>query len=310
MTSLGRGVFVPVPTFFRENEDLDLEAFDKHIEYLANSGIAGIVVLGSMGEAVNLSDDERVQVIRQCSDSVQKYNRSLKIIAGTSSQSARNTITYTKQAAEAGAGFVLVLPPSFYKGSMDHDALYQFYTTVADHSPLPVVIYNYPGVCQGLDLSIPLLVELSKHKNIIGVKGTDGNVGKMANLVNKTNSEDVTLLAGSVDFFLPELLIGAVGLIPGAGNVFPSLCVQIQVLYEDNRLQEAIALQKKLVEADDALCRWHGIPGIKSFIQKRLGYGHGVCRNPLQKASQANATAIEEAVDAAWLLEQKYRSSK
>lgn len=189
MTSLGRGVFVPVPTFFKENEDLDLEAFDKHIEYLAKSGIAGIVVLGSMGEAVNLSDDERVQVIQQCSDSVKKHNPSLKIIAGTSSQSARNTITYTKQAAEAGAGFVLVLPPSFYKGSMDHDALYQFYTTVADHSPLPVVIYNYPGVCQGLDLSIPLLVQLSKHKNIVGVKGTDGNVGKMANLVNKTDPQ-------------------------------------------------------------------------------------------------------------------------
>lgn len=189
MTSLGRGVFVPVPTFFKENEDLDLEAFDKHIEYLANSGIAGIVVLGSMGEAVNLSDSERNQVIQQCSDSVQKYNRNLKIIAGASSQSARNTITYTKQAAEAGAGFVLVLPPSFYKGSMDHDALYQFYTAVADQSPVPVVIYNYPGVCQGLDLSIPLLVELSKHKNIVGVKGTDGNVGKMANLVNKTNPQ-------------------------------------------------------------------------------------------------------------------------
>ncbi|KAL9560125.1 hypothetical protein MBANPS3_000089 [Mucor bainieri] len=309
MTSLGRGIFVPVPTFFKENEDLDLEAFDKHIEYLANSGLAGIVVLGSMGEAVNLSDEERVQVIQQCSDSVKKYNPSLKIIAGTSSQSARNTITYTKQAAEAGAGFVLVLPPSFYKGSMDHDALYQFYTTVADQSPLPVVIYNYPGVCQGIDLSIPLLVELSKHKNIVGVKGTDGNVGKMANLVNKTNPQDVTLLAGSADFFLPELLIGAVGLIPGAGNIFPSLCVQVQVLYENNKLQEAIALQKKLVEADDALCRWHGIPGIKSFIQKKLGYGQGVCRNPLQKASQANAAAIEEAVDAAWLLEQKCRSS-
>lgn len=189
MTSLGRGVFVPVPTFFKDNEDLDLEAFDQHVKYLANSGIAGIVVLGSMGEAVNLSDEERIQVIQQCSDSVNKYNPNLKIIAGTSSQSARNTITYTKQAAKAGAGFTLILPPSFYKGSLDHNALLQFYTTVADQSPLPVVIYNYPGVCQGLDLSIPLLVELSKHKNIVGVKGTDGNVGKMTNLVNKTNPE-------------------------------------------------------------------------------------------------------------------------
>ncbi|CEP10295.1 hypothetical protein [Parasitella parasitica] len=310
MTSLGRGVFVPVPTFFKANEDLDLDAFDKHVEYLASSGIAGIVVLGSMGEAVNLSEYERVQVIQQCFESINKYNPKLKMIAGTSSQSARNTIAYTRQAAEAGAGYALVLPPSFYKGSMDHNALYKFYTSVADQSPLPIVIYNYPGVCQGLDLSISLLVELSQHKNIVGVKGTDGNVGKMANLVNKTNPEDLTLLAGSVDFFLSELIIGAVGLIPGAGNVFPSLCVHVQTLYEENRLQEAIELQRKLVEADDALCRWHGVPGIKSFIQKRLGYGEGICRSPLQKVDRVNADAIEAAVEAAWNLEQEHRLSK
>lgn len=189
MTVLGRGIFVPVPTFFKENEDLDLEAFDKHIQYLSKSGIAGVVVLGSMGEAVNLSESERNQVIEQCASSVKKYNPELKVIAGTSSQSARVTLQYIQQAKSAGAQFALVLPPSFYKGSMDHQALYQFYTHVADESPLPIVIYNYPGVCQGLDLSIKLLVELSKHKNIVGIKGTDGNVGKMANLVNKTNPD-------------------------------------------------------------------------------------------------------------------------
>lgn len=113
-------------------------------------------------------------------------------------------------------------------------------------------------------------------------------------------------MAGSADFFLPELVIGVVGLIPGAGNIFPSLCVQVQTLYEEGKLKEASELQHKLVEADDALCRWHGIPGIKSFIQARLGYGHGICRNPLGKASQANALAIEEAVNEVWNLEQTY----
>lgn len=117
---------------------------------------------------------------------------------------------------------------------------------------------------------------------------------------------EVTLLAGSADFFLPELVIGAVGLIPGAGNIFPSLCVQVQTLYEEGKLKEATELQHKLVEADDALCRWHGIPGIKSFIQTRLGYGNGICRNPLGLASKANAQAIEEAVNEVWHLEQTY----
>jgi dihydrodipicolinate synthase/N-acetylneuraminate lyase len=187
MTSLGRGIFVPVPTFFKENEELDLEAFDKHIEYLSKSGIAGVVVLGSMGEAVNLCEEERTLVIEQASKSMKKHNPELKLIAGASAQSAKTTILYTRQAAKAGAEFTLILPPSFYRGSIDDKALLAFYTTVANESPLPIIIYNYPGVCQGLDLSVKLLVELSRHPNIIGVKGTDGNVGKMANLVGKTD---------------------------------------------------------------------------------------------------------------------------
>ncbi|RCI04932.1 hypothetical protein CU098_012002 [Rhizopus stolonifer] len=306
MTSLGRGVFVPVPTFFKENEDLDLEAFDQHIKFLSNSGIAGVVVLGSMGEAVTLSEAERAEVIKQCTASVKKYNPNLKVIAGTSAQSAKTTIAYIEQAASCGAGYALILPPSFYRGAINDDALIYFYTKVADHSPLPIIIYNYPGVCQGVDISVDVLARLSKHKNIIGVKGTEGNVGKMANLANKTNPNEVTLLAGSTDFFLPELLIGAVGLIPGSGNVFPSLCVEVQKLYESGKLEEAIQLQRKLVEADDALCRWHGIPGTKSFLQSRLGYGQGIVRNPLQKASETNAQSIEKAVDEAWALEKKY----
>jgi dihydrodipicolinate synthase/N-acetylneuraminate lyase len=118
---------------------------------------------------------------------------------------------------------------------------------------------------------------------------------------------EFTLLAGSADFFLPELLMGAVGLIPGAGNVFPTLCVQVQKLYEQGKIQEAIELQHKLVEADDALCRWHGIPGTKCFIQSKMGYGQGICRVPLLGISSEQALSIEKTVNEAWLLEQTFR---
>lgn len=184
-----RGVIVPIPTFFKENEDLDLNALDQHVQYLSNSGITGVVVLGSMGEAVNVSDEERTQVIECVVQAAQKYNPKLVIVAGTSSQSARNSVAYTKQAAAAGAQYALVLPPSFYRGSITDEALIAFYTAVADQSPLPVIIYNFPAVCQGLDISTSVLTQLSKHKNIIGVKGTDGNVGKMTNLITKTSPE-------------------------------------------------------------------------------------------------------------------------
>ncbi|CEG63204.1 hypothetical protein RMATCC62417_00387 [Rhizopus microsporus] len=309
MASSLRGIFVPIPTFFKENEDLDLDSLDLHIQYLSKSGIAGIVVLGSMGEAVSLLDEERDQVIKQVVTSVKKYNPSLIIIAGTSSQSARNVISYTRQAAAAGAQYCLILPPSFYRSSITDDALVAFYTAVADQSPLPIIIYNYPGVCQGIDVSTKALVQLSKHKNIVGLKGTDANVGKMADLVQKTDPKEFALLAGSVDFFLPELLIGAVGLIPGAGNVFPALCAEIQRLYDNKQYDEAARLQRQLVEADDALCRWHGVPGAKSYIFRKFGYGKGICRNPLQRVTEDQAVKIEQAVDPVVSLEENLKSN-
>ncbi|KAG1055464.1 hypothetical protein G6F43_002584 [Rhizopus delemar] len=309
MTLSLHGVFVPIPTFFKENEDLDLEALDQHIQFLANSGVSGVVVLGSMGEAVSLSDEERSKVIERVVESKNKYNPNLVIIAGTSSQSARNAIAYTKQAAAAGAQYALILPPSFYRGSITDEALIAFYTTVADQSPLPVIIYNYPGVCQGLDISVKVLAQLSKHKNIAGVKGTEGNVGKMANLAEKVNSEDIALLAGSADFFLAELLVGAVGLIPGGGNVFPSLCVELQRLYEKKEFSKAASLQRQIVEADDAACRWYGIAGVKSFIHKKFGYGNGVCRNPLLKVSDQQAAHVESVLDPIVILDQQVKAT-
>lgn len=111
------------------------------------------------------------------------------------------------------------------------------------------------------------------------------------------------MLAGSADFFLSELIIGAVGLIPGAGNIFPALCVRVQQLYEEGNLKEAITLQRKIVEADDALCRWYGIPGTKAYIASTLGYGQGVCRTPLQKASSNMLTEIKDVVDQVFALE-------
>jgi L-threo-3-deoxy-hexylosonate aldolase len=121
---------------------------------------------------------------------------------------------------------------------------------------------------------------------------------------------EVTLLAGSVDFFVPELLIGAVGLIPGAGNVFPSLCVELQRLYENGQLKEAVELQRQLVEPDDAICRWHGIPGAKSYIQSKLGYGNGVTRNPLHSATDSQKARIVEAVEKAFALESEFQKKK
>ena len=189
-TPLGSGVFVPIPSFFKpETEDLDLEALEKHVKYMCNTGIAGIIFMGSTGEAVHLSDEERITSITKGREFIQKYDPSVKVLAGCGTQSARGTIKLAKDAAQAGAEYVLVLPPSYYKPSMTSDALYEFFKRVADESPVPVVIYNYPGVTQGVDVDVETIVKLAKHPNIVGIKGTDGNIGKVGYVAHRITPE-------------------------------------------------------------------------------------------------------------------------
>ncbi|KAI9319261.1 hypothetical protein BX666DRAFT_1442844 [Dichotomocladium elegans] len=295
--SLGRGVFVPIPTFFKDNEDLDFETLERHIKYLSNTGISGIIFLGSIGEAVHLSDAERIAVIEKGREFIQKYNPSLKAIAGASAGSARLSIQLAKDASKAGAEYALVLPPSYFKPSMSQDAIYEFFVRVADESPLPLVIYNYPGVTQGVDVEADTVVRLAKHHNIVGIKGTDGNVGKVGYLAGRIGPEDnFSLLAGSADFFLPALTMGAVGVVPGLGNVLPRACVELQRLYEGGKLKEAQKLQMQLVRPDDALARWFGNPGFKAGMNILLGYG-GKPRNPLLPLSKDQAEMIAQAVN-------------
>lgn len=295
-TKLPGGIYVPTPTFFHANEDLDLKTLDRHVTYLANSGIAGIIFMGSTGEAVHLSDDERITVIRKGREVLQRENPSVRIIAGCGAASARGTIKLTRDAAKEGAEFALVLPPSYYRNRVNSDSVKHFFRRVADESPIPIIIYNYPGVTQGVDIDVETLAELSLHSNIVGIKATDGNIGKIGSLSAHTSPQEFTLLAGSADFFLPALTVGAVGVVPGVGNVTPKAIVRLQKLFEEGKLTEATELQKKLVVTDDALNRWYGLSGVKGGMEAVLGYG-GPLRNPLLPVTVEEKAKIKAAFE-------------
>lgn len=192
--TLESGVYVPILNFFTQDEEVDYATLEKHIAFLANTGIKGIIFHGSMGEAVHLTDQERVQVIQQGKKYIEKYDASLKVIAGASGQSVRVTLKLIQDASLAGATCALVLPPSFYKPSMDQMALLDYFTKVADQSPIPILIYNYPGVTQGIDIDVDVLTQLAKHKNIIGVKGTEGNIGKVGYLAHYTQGKIIIIV--------------------------------------------------------------------------------------------------------------------
>lgn len=270
------GIYPPLPTFFGEDESLDLATQREHVRRLRDRGITGFVALGSNGENVHLDDDERRQVIAAIRESAGAEGQ---VLAGAGADSTRATIARCRLAAESGADFALVLPPHHYRAQMTGLALRAHYLAVADASPLPIVIYNMPANTAGVDLDAETVIALSAHPNIAGMKDSSGNVAKLAEIAAGAR-EGFAVLAGSAGFLLPALVVGAVGAIAALANVAPAECLRLLDLYRAGRLDEARALQARLVPINTAVTSGYGVAGLKAALQFVAHYG-GAPRRPL-----------------------------
>ncbi|MCR4398833.1 MAG: dihydrodipicolinate synthase family protein, partial [Firmicutes bacterium] len=172
------GIWAPIPTPFSGGE-IDYDHLAENLEKWEGTKLAGLVVLGSNGEFVLLDEDEKVSLV---SFVRRRYRADRPVIAGTGCECTAATIRLTKKCADVGAAAALVINPSYYKGGMTDAALRRFYSTVADASPIPVVLYNMPRNT-GINLSSSLAVELSAHPNIIGIKDSSGNIVQMSEIV-------------------------------------------------------------------------------------------------------------------------------
>jgi 4-hydroxy-2-oxoglutarate aldolase len=271
------GIYPPLPTFFDTREQLDLDTYQRHISRLAENGITGYVVMGSNGEAVHLAGEERAQVIEAAR---QVAGPNAQIIAGCGEQSTRATMRNCEQAARSGADIALVLPPFYYKGRMDNSALVAHYRSVADSSPLPVLIYNMPGNTAGLDLDAATICTLAEHPNISGVKDSAGNMAKLLQIGAQAPAH-FKVFAGSAGYLLPALVVGAVGAVAALANIFPREVRRVQELFNAGRMQEARVLQALLVPANTAVTTTYSVAGLKAALELTAGYG-GRPRAPLQ----------------------------
>ncbi|GAA5967900.1 hypothetical protein JCM3765_001782 [Sporobolomyces pararoseus] len=286
-TNVPHGVYSPLTTFYKDNkeQDLDLETYKKHVQFVASAGV-GIVCLGSMGEAVQLTHEERNQVVeaaRQALDSDPNLSK-IPLIVGTGASSTKETIQLSIEAAERGADFAMVITPGYFAGALHKEALKTFFVDVAEASPIPIILYNYPGVTGGIDMDSDLITDIAaSSSNIVGIKLTCGSVGKLTRLTNLR--PDFAVLGGFVDFLGPSLLASAAGGITGTANVAPKSCLRLFTLTKSglsgnsSDLQEAIRLQSIVSHADWALQKV-GISGTKYALEQLKGYG-GKPRRPM-----------------------------
>ena len=176
------GIFPPITTPFYPEGNVYFKKLEHNVEYYSKTPVAGIVVLGSTGEAILLSDLERRDVL-QTAREVAAPNKVL--IAGTGMESADETLQLTEYAAKLGYDVAMVRTPHYYKKQMQPANILAFYRFVSDRSPLPVIIYNFPQAT-GYDIPTEIVIELAEHPNLIGIKESSGDVEKVRRMVEGT----------------------------------------------------------------------------------------------------------------------------
>src|SRR6478672_5586019 len=176
------GIHPPITTPFYPEGNIYFKKLEQNVERYSKTPVAGIVVLGSTGEAILLSDEERRHVLKTASEAA---GPNKVLVAGTGIESASETLRLTEYAAELGYDIAMVRTPHYYKGQMKPANMLAFFRLVADQSPLPVIIYNFPQAT-GYDIPAELVIELADHPNIIGIKESSGDVEKARKIVEGT----------------------------------------------------------------------------------------------------------------------------
>jgi 4-hydroxy-2-oxoglutarate aldolase len=281
------GILPPLTTPFNQEGRVDFDALARNVERYNETGLAGYVALGSNGEAVHLTQEERTIVITTIK---QAASTDHAVVAGVNEFSTRAAIDRARAAADAGADFVLVITPYFYKSRMTGDALRRHFVEVADSSSVPVLIYNVPQNT-GVVIEPAVIAELAAHENIAGVKDSAGNFGAIAETIRRAPA-GFTVLTGNGGILYPSLLMGARGAILAVACAAPRACVDLHAAVEQGDHARARELQNRIAPLSHIVTAGLGVAGLKAAMEM-AGYTGGEPRAPLAPVTGQEREKIE-----------------
>lgn len=296
MTIQIEGVIPPMITPFKENGDVDYDGHSQNMELWNESDLGGYLVLGSNSEAIYLTEDEKIEMVKL---TVERAKKGRVILAGTGMESTRETISLTNKAADAGAGAALILTPFYYGGNMNDEALINFFSEVADNVTIPVLIYNVTKFTH-INISANAVAILSRHPNIVGMKDSSGNVPQLVSF-KAVMAKDFNLIVGTASAWYPALTLGVRAGIMALANIAPGGCAQVQNAYEKGDHKEARQIYERLFPVNTAITATYGVPGLK-YAADILGYRGGFVRSPLLPVREEEKLKIREILEKAGLL--------
>lgn len=284
------GIFPPVTTPFNERGDVDYAALSSNISRYNEDGLAGYVALGSNGEVVHLSTEERTRVIETIKRGATSEHT---IIAGVNELSTRAAIEAARAAADSGADVVLVITPYYYKGSMTQDAFARHFNDVADRSPLPVLIYNVPANT-GVVIDSATIANLAAHQNIVGVKDSAGNMGAISETIRRS-AASFQVMVGNGGILFPSLMMGATGAVLAIACAAPRACVELYQAVKAGDHQRGRELQNRIAPLSHIVTAGLGVPGLKAAMEM-LGLAGGPPRAPLVPVSSSERERIKAVI--------------
>ncbi|TVY83632.1 L-threo-3-deoxy-hexylosonate aldolase [Lachnellula suecica] len=300
------GVYVPTVTFFKPSTSssarqapLEIATQCLHSVHLAKNGIRGLVLMGSTGEAIHLSRTERFELLSGVREGLTEAGfPDYPIIAGVLTNSVDEALEWLGDAKEAGAQWGLVLAPGYFGGVANQENLLEWYTLVADASPIPILLYdaldlvefkaliteirryNYPGVTNNIMIGLETYTALAAHPNIVGCKMSHGNVSHhlQVSLDPAIDHSNFRVFSGFGQQLGPIVLFGAAGVIDGLAAIYPATVARLFELsakrpVEPEALKEIQKLQFVVSRAEEKLGKW-GIVGIKEGIYRVLNFGN------------------------------------
>ncbi|MGN6058058.1 MAG: 4-hydroxy-tetrahydrodipicolinate synthase [Sphingomicrobium sp.] len=270
------------------------DTFRGFVEWQIAEGSNALVPCGTTGEVATLGRDEHREVIAH---TVRVANGKVPVIAGCGNYSTAASLEMIRAAADVGADAALVVVPYYNKPSQA--GLAAHFVELAQHSPLPIVVYNVPSRTVA-DISVETLAQVAKHPKIVGVKDATGNLARVS-AQRLACGEDFCQLSGNDDMALGFNAMGGVGCISVTANVAPRLCSDFQKAMREGRWDEALKLQDRLYPLHAALFT-DASPAPTKYALSRIKAGFPAdLRLPLVEASEASKRAVDAALEHAGL---------
>jgi 4-hydroxy-tetrahydrodipicolinate synthase len=289
------GIIPPVATPMRPDEELDLPKLRTFLDRLIGAGVHGVFVLGTNSEFYALDEREKQAVVAAA---VEHVNRRVPVFAGTGAESTREVVRLTRMAEREGADGVSVITPYFV--SPTQQEIYDHYRRVAEHTRLPVLLYNNPATCGGVKIDPDTAARLATVPNIAGMKDSSGDL-QNTNEVIQSVPETFAVMMGRDTLILPALLFGARGAVPATGNVAPALLVEIYEKFRRGDMAVAKAAQLRLNPLRLALSLCTAPGGVKAALDV-LGESIGPCRAPVSGLAPEKLPQMRAALRSAGLL--------